>query len=96
MGIEILGGYGYGGGAGNLHPFAHFVISRYFSVSNIKEFGILQVFISIALIFGDGFYNFFKVLLIVFINVYGKMKQKATLNAGEFCSFFFLLAKQLN
>ncbi|KAK9716712.1 hypothetical protein RND81_06G252300 [Saponaria officinalis] len=39
-----------------------------------------KVFISIALIFGDGFYNFFKVLLIILINVHGRMKHKATLS----------------
>ena len=45
--------------------------------------GMFQVFISIALIFGDGFYNFFKVLLIILINVHGRMKQKAGLNRGN-------------
>ncbi|KAH9614982.1 hypothetical protein KSS87_015395 [Heliosperma pusillum] len=39
-----------------------------------------KVFISIALIFGDGFYNFFKVLLIILINVHGRMKHKAVLD----------------
>ncbi|XP_048500932.1 metal-nicotianamine transporter YSL1 isoform X1 [Beta vulgaris subsp. vulgaris] len=39
-----------------------------------------KVFISIALIFGDGFYNFFKVLIIILINVRGRMKQKPIQN----------------
>ncbi|KAH9615421.1 hypothetical protein KSS87_010531 [Heliosperma pusillum] len=39
-----------------------------------------KVFISIALIFCDGFYNFFKVLLIILINVHGRMKHKAVLD----------------
>ncbi|CAO2819333.1 unnamed protein product [Amaranthus hypochondriacus] len=52
---------------------------------SVQSLNGYKVFISIALIFGDGFYNFFKVLLIVLINVYGKMKRKATLNAGFMC-----------
>uniref|UniRef100_A0A803LWR1 Uncharacterized protein n=1 Tax=Chenopodium quinoa TaxID=63459 RepID=A0A803LWR1_CHEQI len=40
-----------------------------------------KVFISIALIFGDGFYNFFKVMVIILVNVRGRMRQKAVLNA---------------
>ncbi|KAL2902933.1 Metal-nicotianamine transporter YSL1 [Bienertia sinuspersici] len=42
-----------------------------------------KVFVSIALIFGDGFYNFFKVMIIILINVHGRMKQKATIQKAE-------------
>lgn len=41
-----------------------------------------KVFISIALIFGDGFYNFFKVLFIILINVCRRMRHK-TVNTDE-------------
>ncbi|KAH9615423.1 hypothetical protein KSS87_010533 [Heliosperma pusillum] len=60
-------------------------LQRSWFPDNLPEDGMqglngYKVFISIALIFGDGFYNFFKVLLIILINVHGRMKHKAVLD----------------
>ncbi|KAA8525721.1 hypothetical protein F0562_007576 [Nyssa sinensis] len=44
--------------------------------SNMKSLNGYKVFISIALILGDGLYNFVKVLSIALINIYGRLKHK--------------------
>uniref|UniRef100_A0A803L5A9 Uncharacterized protein n=1 Tax=Chenopodium quinoa TaxID=63459 RepID=A0A803L5A9_CHEQI len=54
------------------------------SEESMQSLNGYKVFISIALIFGDGLYNFFKVMLIILVNVRSRMKQKAILNAGNF------------
>ncbi|XP_021767907.1 metal-nicotianamine transporter YSL1-like [Chenopodium quinoa] len=51
------------------------------SEESMQSLNGYKVFISIALIFGDGLYNFFKVMLIILVNVRSRMKQKAILNA---------------
>lgn len=49
------------------------------SVPEIQSYiysSVLQVFISIALILGDGLYNFLKILLFTAANIHGRMKNK--------------------
>lgn len=62
----------------------------FFTSSNIFEFLTTlkfswQVFLAVALILGDGLYNFLKILSITIINFYGRIKTK-NLNAGQLSS----------
>ncbi|KAI8005630.1 Metal-nicotianamine transporter YSL1, partial [Camellia lanceoleosa] len=44
--------------------------------SSMKSLNGYKVFLSIALLLGDGIYNFIKVICITFLSIHGKLKQK--------------------
>ncbi|KDO76708.1 hypothetical protein CISIN_1g037863mg [Citrus sinensis] len=50
--------------------------------SDMKSLYGYKVFLSVALILGDGLYNFLKILSLTVINIYGTIKTK-NLNAGQ-------------
>ncbi|KAE8055063.1 hypothetical protein FH972_011930 [Carpinus fangiana] len=50
--------------------------------SDMKSLYGYKVFISVALILGDGIYNFIKILACTIINIHGRLKKKG-LNKGE-------------
>ncbi|GAY64789.1 hypothetical protein CUMW_236200 [Citrus unshiu] len=50
--------------------------------SDMKSLYGYKVFLSVALILGDGLYNFLKILSVTVINIYGRIKTK-NLNAGQ-------------
>lgn len=50
--------------------------------SDMKSLYGYKVFLSVALILGDGLYNFLKILCVTIINIYGRIKTK-NLNAGQ-------------
>ncbi|XP_044486750.1 metal-nicotianamine transporter YSL1-like [Mangifera indica] len=51
--------------------------------SDMKSLYGYKVFLSVALILGDGLYNFLKILLVTIINIYGRLKKQRQLNAGN-------------
>ena len=53
--------------------------------SSIYSVFSLQVFLSVALILGDGIYNFIKILACTIINIHGKFKNKDA-NMGNISS----------
>ncbi|KAK6140644.1 hypothetical protein DH2020_025613 [Rehmannia glutinosa] len=50
--------------------------------SSMKSLNGYKVFISIALLLGDGLYNFVKILRITIINVYSRFTRKNLINSG--------------
>lgn len=56
---------------------------------------LLQVFISIALILGDGLYNFLKILFITIRNIHGSLKERKHSSSMLYTKFTFLWHKVL-
>ncbi|CAL5430085.1 unnamed protein product [Camellia sinensis] len=51
--------------------------------SSMKSLNGYKVFLSIALLLGDGIYNFIKVICITFLSIHGRLKQKNLKSAAE-------------
>lgn len=74
---------------GIMWPLINQLKGRWFSESlqesDMKSLYGYKVFLSVALILGDGLYNFLKILTVTIINIYVRLKTK-NLNAGQFSS----------
>ncbi|XP_044477068.1 metal-nicotianamine transporter YSL1-like [Mangifera indica] len=71
---------------GIMWPLINHLKGRWFleslQESDMKSLYGYKVFLSVALILGDGLYNFLKILILTLINIYGRLKKK-NLNAAE-------------
>ncbi|XP_044477474.1 metal-nicotianamine transporter YSL1-like [Mangifera indica] len=71
---------------GIIWPLINHLKGRWFleslQESDMKSLYGYKVFLSVALILGDGLYNFLKILILTLINIYGRLKKK-NLNAAE-------------
>ncbi|XP_031262708.1 metal-nicotianamine transporter YSL1 isoform X2 [Pistacia vera] len=71
---------------GIMWPLINQLKGRWFAVSlqesDMKSLYGYKVFLSVALILGDGLYNFLKILIVTILNLYGRLKKK-NLNAAD-------------
>lgn len=73
-------------------PFSFFFDNLILTLTVSRPRTLSQVFLSVALILGDGLYNFIKILLSTIVNIHDRLKNKNLPGNMNRFKFHFLLS----